>query len=370
MRSRDVLQRLFDFFVHMSSDNMPYEMDSATLADKVNDQEFMQSFTMNKRPLLVLLERGFLQRSLEDEVPPRYIPFLAQMLLRPFEETGTELLVALCNQIALMSQIEMNREKLIAEHVLLPLIELLRSDDDVLLLSVAKALVNLSSGNAIAKDSIVNEGGVRAMIPHLLNKPQELTRAFCVLLKNCLTDPNLRERIINDGAIAPLVKLLHKTEIKDAQRSDAVVAAAAAAVWNLTAHQSAKPIVLRERAVEALVGQLRDSRSTDVWQKCAGCLMVLAANSDKVKTLAGQENAVSELVRIVRVSEFEKPVLKAALGALAVLSSDECNLKKMQADALDELLERSAKDRDERITMFVSQLTERLHGDSLPITAS
>lgn len=146
------------------------------------------------------------------------------------------------------------------------------------------------------------------MIPHLLNKPQELTRAFCVLLKNCLTDPNvrtyrilrqgypltchgprtaplllqLRERIINDGAIAPLVKLLHKTEIKDAQRSDAVVAAAAAAVWNLTAHQSAKPIVLRERAVEALVAQLRDSRSSDVWQKCAGCLMVLAANSDKV----------------------------------------------------------------------------------------
>jgi hypothetical protein len=101
------------------------------------------------------------------------------MLLRPFEETGTELLVALCNQIAVMSQIEMNREKLIKEQVrtffewdggeivpnsahvctqvLLPLIELLRSDDDVLLLSVAKALVNLSSGNSIAKDVRAHE---------------------------------------------------------------------------------------------------------------------------------------------------------------------------------------------------------------------
>ena len=39
------------------------------------------------------------------------------MLLRPFEETGTELLVALCNQIALMSQLEMNRETLIKEQV-------------------------------------------------------------------------------------------------------------------------------------------------------------------------------------------------------------------------------------------------------------
>ena len=107
----------------------------------------------------MLLERGFLQRSLEDEQPPKYIKFLSQMLNRPFEETGTELLVALCNQIAIMSQIEMGRERLIKEQVLLPLIELLRSDDDVLLLSVAKALVNLSSGNIVAKDSIVNEGG-------------------------------------------------------------------------------------------------------------------------------------------------------------------------------------------------------------------
>ena len=51
-----------------------------------------------------------------------------------------------------------------------------------------------------------------------------------------------------------------------------------------------------------------------------------------MKTLAGQENAVSELVRIVRVSEADKTVLKAVLGALAVLSSDDRNLKKMTAE--------------------------------------
>ena len=40
------------------------------------------------------------------------------------------------------------------------------------------------------------------MIPHLLNKPQELARAFCVLLKNCLTDPNVRA---DGGSRSPLV---------------------------------------------------------------------------------------------------------------------------------------------------------------------
>ena len=120
---------------------------------------------------------------------------------------------------------------------------------------------------------------------------------------------------------------------------------------------------MRERAVEALVSQLRESRSGDVWQKCAGCLMVLAANSDKVKTLAGQEGAISELVGIVRKSAHDKGVLKAALGALAVLSSDDRNCKKMQAEGLDELLDAASRDTDERIKMFVSQLTDRLHGD-------
>ena len=56
------------------------------------------------------------------------------------------------------------------------------------------------------------------MVPHLLNKTEELTRAFCVLLKNCLTAAELRERIVNDGAVAPLIKLLQKTEIRDAHR--------------------------------------------------------------------------------------------------------------------------------------------------------
>ena len=78
--------------------------------------------------------------------------------------------------------------------------------------------------------------------------------------------------------------------------------------------------MIREKAVEALVSQLRDSRSADVWQKCAGCLMVLAANSDKVKTLAGAEGAVSELVIIVKKAEANKPVLKAALKATAPLT--------------------------------------------------
>ena len=50
-------------------------------------------------------------------------------------------------------------------------------------------------------------------------------------------------------------------------------------------------------------------------------------------------------------------------GALTVLSSDDRNLKNMLAAGLAELLERSTKEKDEKIATFVSQLTERLHGE-------
>ena len=53
---------------------------SAKECDKVADADFMATFRCNKRPLLVLLERGFIQRTLEEEMPPKYIPFLSAMV--------------------------------------------------------------------------------------------------------------------------------------------------------------------------------------------------------------------------------------------------------------------------------------------------
>lgn len=88
---------------------MHYELESSALGDKISDPEFVEAFSMNMRPLLVLLERGFIQRTLEDEQPPKYIPFLAMMLKRNVKETGNELLVVVCTQIALMSQVRLSR---------------------------------------------------------------------------------------------------------------------------------------------------------------------------------------------------------------------------------------------------------------------
>ncbi len=122
-------------------------------------------------------------------------------------------------------------------------------------------------------------------------------------------------------------------------------------------------MVVNERAVEALVMQLRESRSADVWQKCAGCMMVLAANSDKVKSLAGAEGAIPELTNIIRKADANKQVLKAALGALAVLSSDERNLGKLRGELGGIELDRYLREKDEKTVTFVKQVLARLYPD-------
>jgi len=137
-------------------------------------------------------------------------------------------------------------------------------------------------------------------------------------------------------------------------------------VWNLTAHPNAKVLAVKDGAVEALVLQLSDeTRSAEVWQKCAGCLMVLAANSDKNKALAGQEGAIAALASIVKKSDHNKPTLKAALGALAVLTSEQKNVGKLRSEGLnlETYANLAAKEKDERVKMFVQQLQERLYGE-------
>jgi hypothetical protein len=114
--------------------------------------------------------------------------------------------------------------------------------------------------------------------------------------------------------------------------------------------------------------QLRENGSEEVWQKCAGCLMTMAANSDEVKHLVGEEMGVPALTLIVLkkcgagedLGGWRLPVLKAALGALAVLSSDERNLATMRAEGMEQQVEKYLKCKDEKIQAFVKQLVERL----------
>ena len=119
--------------------------------------------------------------------------------------------------------------------------------------------------------------------------------------------------------------------------------------------------MIKEQGVEALTEQLQNSQSEDVWQKCAGCLMVLAANSDKVKNLIGEQMGVRALTAIVKQASTNLPVLKATLGALAVLSSDERNLAYMREEGMEQLVEKFGKVKDDRVQMFVKQLRERLY---------
>ena len=54
-------------------------------------------------------------------------------------------------------------------------------------------------------------------------------------------------------------------------------------------------------------------------------------------------------------------MLKATLGALAVLSSDERNLGMMREEGMEQLVEKFMKVKDDRVQIFVKQLRDRLY---------
>jgi len=96
-------------------------------------------------------------------------------------------------------------------------------------------------------------------------------------------------------------------------------------------------LVIKEHGVEALTEQLQNSQSEDVWQKCAGCLMVLVANSDKVKNFIGEQMGVKALTAIVKQGVIllpmsslrARPSLLAGLvgyGALQIQTIETTNL--------------------------------------------
>lgn len=79
--------------------------------------------------------------------------------------------------------------------------------------------------------------------------------------------------------------------------------------------------------------------------------------------MVGDEGGIVALTDIVKRAEQNKAVLKAALGALAVLSSEERNLSRLRAEGLSSDLDKYLKEKDERVVMFVKQLLERLYSE-------
>lgn len=356
MANRDTLERLFDYFLHLCAKGQAFEAEVG-MGDKVNDDKLMANCTLNESVCVTLLKSGYLQRMLDEEVPPKFTMLLIKLLKRP--HTRQELLVEVCNQIALVSIKEHKRAEIVQARAVVPLIELLRSDDEVLLLSVAKALVNLSAQNERAKESIVNEGGIRALIQHLGNKTNELTRAFCILMKNCLTDEKLRDRIRNDGAVLPLVTLLKDSNIQGAVRNEEVMSAAASALWNLAANDQAKQSIASAGALQIMLNRMKIIKDVELLHKLAGAIMVVCANNDKNKRELGQLGGIQTIVVTLRNAE-DKNVIRACMGALAVASSVDDNLLAMKAEGIEAQLDRMSKMKDKQVKEFGSQLNKRI----------
>ncbi len=102
--ARDALSRLLDLFVHMASAECPWGAElskSLSLADRLSDADLLASSVFNRRPLLRLIEIGYIKRIFchsGTSGHDGFVGFLANALHLPFEALGSELLLCLVKE--------------------------------------------------------------------------------------------------------------------------------------------------------------------------------------------------------------------------------------------------------------------------------
>eukprot|EP00003_Mantamonas_plastica_P002223 TRINITY_DN1166_c0_g1_i6.p1 TRINITY_DN1166_c0_g1~~TRINITY_DN1166_c0_g1_i6.p1 ORF type:complete len:346 (+),score=133.70 TRINITY_DN1166_c0_g1_i6:833-1870(+) len=326
----------------------------------------------------------------EDRDNRDFVDFLLALLKKT--NATNELISGCLAEVALLSQIPSEHDVLVEKEAVQVLLGLLEQEvekkdnrDELKLLSVGKALVNISAGNTEAKSIIIAQNATTAIIPLLSYTNPDLARTFAALLKNCTNTPEHRKKIAEQGAIGPLVGLLQTTQLPSGKSSDPVIVAAASAIWNLATTESNISRIVNPKSgvngLKQLVAIVRQNKNEEVLAKCVGALMVLAKANNKTEfielklkrsigcpPLAGETDwadevedtgVVGTLCGQLRKSK-NVTLLRNICGLFAFLCSDDDIAKLMKQHQIVEGLEYCKRAREKRMEAFVGQIELRL----------
>lgn len=237
--------------------------------------------------------------------------------------------VVLCDVITGIATEAQLRQALVDEEVVQLLVELLRrDDDDAVLFSVSKALINLTQNTTRAKQAVIDLGGARLMVEMLRGKHEGITSNIATVLKNCTDTEDHRRAMVRADAFQRLISLLSPEAVEGVPMPDSVLAAAAALLWNLSIDASHRSILTTGAgdpraaggagtgAIQHLVQVIKArAKAGDVIEKCAGALMMLISDenrdvvyerSDQIVTalcqalMSAQEGDLARTVRLTR----------------------------------------------------------------------
>eukprot|EP00300_Choanocystis_sp_HF-7_P011518 c17496_g1_i2.p1 GENE.c17496_g1_i2~~c17496_g1_i2.p1 ORF type:complete len:842 (+),score=170.50 c17496_g1_i2:216-2528(+) len=366
-KTDETITKLLDYALYMRTRGEPFHR-GQTIVEKLNDENMMKDFVVNERVLGILLSTNYMDKTITDLIGKKvYVTFLLTLLKR---NNTVNLTIDTVRAVAILSGDVSGRSQLVKAHVIQLLIPYLQVNHEEIILSVGRALVNLSGDNLKAKAEIVLQNGIRYVVQnnHLSDKGPEVVKTMCALIKNCLNaEEAQRKKIAQDGVAQPLIELIKTPTIEGLKVQDEVVAKAASAIWNLCGSEDGKTAVVQAGGNRALIELLKQPASTanDVaFEKAAGALMMLCATNDEQKKVAVTEpDFVATVIdRAIKVDSVTG--LRNATGLLAVLSSVEAfkSFRERAGGVVDRVnkLISESKQKSSRTTEKLQQFLEQL----------
>lgn len=322
-------------------------------------------FTMNDRVCVRLLEAGWL----EYQLGGLYVEFLSMVLMR---EGGraTALSEAVCAQAAILASESLQFRELTDKHFLSRMFSLLRSSDVTLVEMVAKALVNLSTQNAVIKSSIIEAGLMQQLRQFLLAVTPEPAISICLLIKQlAFNNASMCLQILSIDLIVDLFALLMPLP-SGAKPAPKLVRAASAAIWNslynpgnltqLLQHTRANGMVVEpELAISTLCDRFLEQppSENETYEKLAGILMWVAFTSGSYAQMMAEQRVTERVIELLGLTE-DVAAVRALLGLLVTMCrNSDARIRASNHGQLDSAIEAATKTADVIVKDFLRELT-------------
>ncbi|XP_033640606.1 vacuolar protein 8-like [Asterias rubens] len=215
-----------------------------------------------------------------------------------------------------LTHIDTTRTMLVSHGAVPLFINSLQSEDQEIQYYCAAALSNLAV-DATHRAAVVHAGNhqVLRLLIRLLESPSEKVKCqACFALRNLASDEDNQVAIVELGVLTPLHTIM-ETCSKD------TIAAAVAALRNLSIHRRNEMPIVRESFLLELGKLLREPMSWDAHCHAAGTIRNLAAG-DQLKTII-EKGALDSLIVAFMRSTSPLAVQSELTAALAVLSADD-----------------------------------------------
>ena len=266
------------------------------------------------------------------------------------------------NQLADFAINEENRLILLKNQIVKELKKFIKQpkeeEDEMLLFTSLKALVNLTNNFEKGKDYLYTENLIEKLIPLMLNVNVQISNLILILFKNYI-NPSIERRsnLVKLDIIPIIQKLLFET-LKREKPDTQLLSSIIALIWCIVDNTN-REVFATSEIPKAISDILHNYQQDFILSKASGAIMSLSTSSPEVKKIMGKTGVVQKLSTLI-ANKRDPKFLKNLLGALASLVGDQDNLLILHNQRLELILDTLSQNENKQIATISFFIKEKL----------